>query len=480
MKKKGRKRRKISQGILLENEKLVLTIEDINHEGQGIGRQDGLIVFVPEAIPGDVVEIRIVKRLKSYAVGHILNRVKNSPDRVEPDCQLAYECGGCSLQMMTYAAQLRHKQNLVFNALHRIGKIANASDLMQPILGMDEPWHYRNKVQLPVAGSDDKPEIGFYASRSHDVVDATVCPVQPPVCDALREAFRQHLKKWRIEPYRELDGKGLVRHFVIRMGFFTQELMVIIVLNGDGLPGQTELVHSLIESLQEYNNEHSSKWKLRSCFINMNKRRTNVILGSAFQNIHGDDFIEEKLLGIDYRISPAAFFQVNPKQTEVLYRIILEMADLKGFEQVVDLYCGIGSISLLLAQRAGWVLGIEAVEAAVNDAVTNAKMNDIQNAEFVAGLTEDVLPAWIERGLQADLVVLDPPRKGCDQKTMQAIIELSATRVLYVSCNPATLARDLKYLSSNDYRVEKAQAIDLFPHTSHVETVCLLTRMSSI
>lgn len=468
--------RKVFQELLAIGASVTLDITDINHEGQGIGHYEGLTVFVPQTIPGDTVNIVIVKRLSRYAVGRATEMLKSSPVRIEPDCPQAHECGGCSLQMMQYPAQLCYKQRQVVDALQRIGKITDISGIVNLVAGMENNWNYRSKVQFPVSGSWEQPQIGFYASRSHAVVDAPVCRIQPSVCDVIKERVRRHIHQWQIDPYREEDQHGLIRHLVIRTGFATGDVMIIMVINGEILPGQTELIDALKKCIADHHESNLPPMRLRGFFINIQREKTNVILSSDCRLEYGSPYIEEAILGLQYRISPMAFFQVNPRQTEVLFQIILDMAKLSGVEQVLDLYCGTGSITLQLAQNAGWVLGIESHPDAINDALVNAEINGITNVQFVNGKTEEVLPEWLDQGISIDLTVIDPPRKGCEPAVITALGQLLPPRIIYVSCNPATLARDLLQLKKFAYQVMIVQPVDLFPWTGHVETVVLMTR----
>ena len=468
----GRKRQSAAQ----RGQTAELDVTGINQEGQGIARLDGLAVFVPQAITGDRAVIRIEKKLSNYAVGSLVSLVASSPDRIVPPCPQAAECGGCSLQMMNYPAQLRQKQLQVTEALRRIGKVPDIDRLVRPIIGMDQPWEYRSKVQFPVAGSAAEPQIGFYANRSHRVIHTPICPVQPPVCDAIRETVAEHIRSQRIEPYHENSHNGLLRHVVIRIGFFTGQVMVILVLNGESLPGQDELHAKLRETITSCSDPKLPPLELSSLYINVNRERTNLILSQDCRLLAGQPWIEEEILGLRYRISPLSFFQVNPRQTERLYASALEMADLSGNESVLDLYCGTGSISLLLARKARQVTGIEIIPEAIDDARVNARINNIANVRFEVGLAEQLLPQLISEGLAADVAVVDPPRKGCDRALLDALIQAQVGRIVYVSCNPATLARDVAVLQTGGYAVKDVQPVDMFPWTGHVETVVLMSR----
>ena len=456
-----------------------LPITDLNQEGQGIGRLDGLAVFVNGALPGDLAEIRITGRHSRYATGSLLRLIAPSPLRIRPACPVAARCGGCTLQALDYPAQLLLKRQQVVDALQRIGGFANAPDLVRPVLGMTgplQPWHYRSKIQLPVAGSSDNPRIGFYAAGSHDVVDTPVCAVQPPVGDAIRDALRDHLRRFHIAPYQESSHTGLVRHLIIRLGFATGDIMVGLVLNGDDLPGQPEWILALQKAIAACHDPELPPLHLTSCYLTTNSARTNLIQTGEIRLIFGQAWIEEQLLGLRYRISPRSFFQVNPRQTEVLYATILRFANMTGQETILDLYCGTGSITLQLARQAKEAVGVEAIADAIDDARINAQINQISNARFITGKAEDITPGLVDSGLKDDLVVVDPPRKGCDRSLIETMIRLQPPRLIYVSCNPATLARDLALLQSSGYQVTDVQPIDLFPWTGHIESVVLISR----
>lgn len=464
-----------AEGLCVDSQ-VDLKVTGLSHEGQGIGHYGSLAVFIPGALPGDQVRVKIQQIRSRYAIGRLIKLALPSPDRIVPACPQALQCGGCTLQAMAYPAQLRHKQQLVADALQRIGKIASLDGIMRPIIGMAKTWHYRSKAQFPVAGSSAQPEIGFYASSSHQVVHAPTCAVQPPVCDLIRDIVIQHIKELQIEPYQETTHTGLLRQVVIRIGFATGEVMVILVINGDSLPGQIELNKKLREKIAAHVDPDLPALHLASFCLNINKARTNLILTPEIQLLAGQSWIEEQILGLRYRISPLAFFQVNPRQTTRLYAATLELAALTGNETVLDLYCGTGSISLLLAQKAKRVIGIEVVAEAIADARVNAELNGIENVEFLTGEAEKLLPELAAAGLAADVAVVDPPRKGCDPALIRTMIELGLNRIVYVSCNPATLARDIALLQPAGYVLEAVQPVDMFPWTGHVETVVLMSR----
>jgi len=435
-----------------------ITITGMNHDGQGVGRVDGFTVFVDDALEGEEVLVRITKVSKSYSVGQLVKIINPSPDRIKPFCPSFEKCGGCSLQHMSMDAQLRFKTNLVKESIKRIGKLENV--VIHDAIGMKDSFYYRNKAQYPVGIGGDKPIAGFYARRSHEIVECTGCGIQNKTSDRIKDIISEFIYKNNIAPYDETKGTGLVRHIMTRQGFKTGETMVVLVINGQDFPHKDKLVQELIQK----------EPSVKSIFLNINTKNTNIIMGQENIKIYGEDFITEYIEDLKFRISPLAFFQVNPVQTEVLYGKALEYANLTGNEVVYDLYCGTGTISLFLARKAKKVYGIEVVEDAIRDAVKNAEINGISNAEFIVGEAEKV-----ELTQKADVVVLDPPRKGCDEKLLATLVDMEPKRIVYVSCNPATLARDLKYLSENGFSVLEVQPVDMFPHTAHVECVIMMT-----
>ena len=441
-----------------------LTIEDLGVDGEGIGKVDGMAIFVKDAVPGDRVQAKVMKMKKSYGYARLMQVLDPSPARTESRCAFARQCGGCQLQAMTYEAQLDFKAKKVWNHLIRIGGI---TDLAKPeIIGMDDPWRYRNKAQFPF-GTDKEgnPVTGFYAARSHNIIPCTECWLGVEENKVILEKILDHLKTYHISTYDEVSGKGLLRHVLIRKGFTTGEVMVCLILNGRTMPKLTELVDSLREVPG-----------MTSITINVNTKNTNVIMGTEMISVWGQDYITDYIGNIKYQISPLSFYQVNPVQTKKLYETALEYADLKGNETVWDLYCGIGTISLFLAQKAGKVYGVEIVPQAIDDARQNAKLNGIKNAEFFVGKAEEVLPEKYEKeGIYADVIVVDPPRKGCDTAALETMVKMKPERIVYVSCDSATLARDVKWLGERGYEVKKVKACDMFPGTVHVETVVLLS-----
>jgi len=447
-----------------KNRNYIVDITGLSSEGLGVARIEGFTVFVEGALPKEQAEIKIVKVLKNYAFGKLLRTLKTAGCRIEPSCGVVKRCGGCQLQHMSYEAQLQYKTQQVKDALERIGGLNGVA--VHDTIGMEDPWRYRNKAQFPV-GMDGDVMIGFYANRSHEIIDTPQCSIQDAVNDNVIQTVREFIKKYDISVYDENTGKGIIRHIVTRKGFKTGEVMVCIVINGDSLPCGKALVEML----------RARTDGLKSVVVNINKKKTNVILGERNIVIFGEEAIYDYIGEFKFRISPLSFFQVNPVQTEVLYGKALEYADLKGDETVFDAYCGIGTISLFLSRKAKKVYGIEIVPQAINNAKENARLNGVKNVEFLVGESEIVIPELYRKGIKADVIVVDPPRKGCDEKLLEVITEMSPEKVVYVSCNPATLARDLKYLSERGYEVREVQPVDMFPQTSHVECVVLMSRL---
>ena len=447
-----------------KNDIVTLKIEDCGIDGEGIGKADGFTVFVKDAVIGDTVRAKIMKAKKNYGYGRLEEIITPSPDRVEPKCQFARQCGGCQLQALSYEKQLEFKTSKVRGHLERIGGFTDIP--MEKILGMDQPFHYRNKAQFPVGKSKDGRIItGFYAGRTHSIIENRDCALGVTRNKEVLDRVIAHMEKFHIQPYDENTGKGLVRHVLIRYGFFTDEMMVCLIINGEKLPSEEALVKSLRQIPETV-----------SVMVNVNKKRNNVILGEKVRLLWGQPYITDKIGEISYQISPLSFFQVNPYQTGRLYGKALEYAQLSGNETVWDLYCGIGTISLFLAQKAKMVRGVEIIPAAIENAKENACLNGFDNTEFFVGKAEEVLPEQFARtGERADVIVVDPPRKGCDETLLSTIIEMQPDRVVYVSCDSATLARDLKYLCERGYELKKVCPVDMFPNTVSVETVVLLS-----
>ncbi len=464
-----------------KNDIITLKIEDMGVDGEGIGKSEGMTFFVKDAIIGDEIAARITKLKKNYGYARVEQILKPSKYRTEPKCELHRRCGGCQIQAMDYAKQLEFKENKVRNNLIRLGGFEEAfvDSVMEPVVGMDEPYRYRNKAQFPI-GKDKEGNIiaGFYASRTHSIIPVTDCMLGVTQNKEILDAVISYMKECHIEPYDETSGKGLIRHVLIRYGFTTKEIMVCLIINGKKLPAQNVLV----KKLQEISG-------MTSISININRNKTNVILGECTETIWGQPYITDYIhlrdcknfertgKAISYHISPQSFYQVNPEQTEKLYSLALEYAGLTGKETVWDLYCGIGTISLFLAGKAGHVYGVEIVPQAIEDAKDNAERNGFSNAEFFVGKAEEVLPEFYEKQKQrADVIVVDPPRKGCDEKCLETMLLMQPEKIVYVSCDSATLSRDLKVLTEGGYELKRVRAVDQFAHTTHVETVCLLVR----
>ena len=463
-----------------KNETAIVTIEDIGVNGEGIGRVDGYTLFIKDAVIGDVAEVKVTKAKKNYGYARLMRVITPSKDRVEPVCPHARRCGGCQIQEMSYERQLAFKQAKVKGNLERIGGFSPevTEKTMDPIVGMDEPFYYRNKAQFPF-GTDKagNPVTGFYAGRTHDIIENTDCALGISVNKEILELTLEFMKRYKIASYNETTGEGLIRHALIRYGFKTGEIMVCYVINGKKIPHAEVLVEKL-----------SAIKGMTSITISPNRNRTNVIMGETYETLWGQGYITDYIGDVRYQISPLSFYQVNPAQTEKLYGLALEYAQLSGYETVWDLYCGIGTISLFLAQQAREVQGVEIVPQAIEDARRNAKINGIENARFYVGKAEEVLPKYYENYAKehsgehahADVIVVDPPRKGCEESLLRTMVEMEPERIVYVSCDSATLARDLKFLcGGGGYRLEKWRAVDQFPMTVHVETVCLLSKLQS-
>ena len=450
-----------------KNQEFTVSIEDISEDGAGIGKLDGYIWFIKDAVIGDVVRARAMKMKKNYGFARLMEILTSSEARVEPKCPVARQCGGCQLQAMSYEEQLKFKERKVKNHLLRIGKFKEDEIHMLPIMGMKEPWRYRNKAQFPF-GLDKNGNIvaGFYAGRTHDIIPQEDCLLGVEENKKILESIKEYMIENHVAPYEEETHQGLIRHALIRKGFKTGELMVCVIINGKKLPRSEKLV----EKLCRFDG-------MTSISYSINTDKTNVILGKELVNLYGPGYITDYIGNVCYRISPLSFYQVNPVQTQKLYGTALEYAGLTGGEVVWDLYCGIGTISLFLAQKAKKVYGVEIVPQAIDDARENAKLNGLDNVEFFVGKAEEVLPEQYEKNkVYADVIVVDPPRKGCDEQCLNTIVTMAPKRVVYVSCDSATLARDLKMLCEKGYEVEKVRCCDMFGWTTHVETVCLLSR----
>lgn len=451
--------------MMKKNDTFILEIEDMGVGGEGIGKLNGFPFFVKDAVVGDTIEAKVTKLKKQYGYARLMKVIKPSKVRCKPRCAYAKMCGGCQLQALSYEAQLAFKAKKIQNNLMRIGGFTNID--RPKVIGMEDPWRYRNKAQFPV-GTDKEGNLvtGFYAARSHTIIPCTDCQLGVEENKTILEKILSHMQKYQIPAYDETTRYGLVRHILIRKGFFTNELMVCLILNGRKL----KAIEELVTSLQEIPG-------MKSITINVNTENTNVIMGTEIIPVFGQAYITDQIGDIRYQISPLSFYQVNPIQTEKLYRLALEYADLKGEETVWDLYCGIGTISLFLAQKAAKVYGVEIIPEAIEDARRNAELNQIDNVTFYVGKAEEVLPEkYKKEGIHADVIVVDPPRKGCDLAALETMIQMQPERIIYVSCDSATLARDLKYLCERGYELLKVTGCDMFGWTVHVETVALLSR----
>ena len=454
-----------------KNDEFIVKIEDMAVGGEGIGKVDGIALFIKDALIGDTVRAKVMKMKKQYGFARMIEIIEPSPWRVEPKCQFHRQCGGCQIQALSYEKQLEFKQNKVLGNLQRIGGFDVDKLPVEPIVGMEDPYHYRNKAQFPI-GTDKEGHIvtGFYAGRTHQIIPNRDCALGVSVNEQILDIVIGIMEEKGITAYDEETGKGLVRHVLIRYGFTTKEIMVCIIINGKKLPYADVFVEALtkIEGMT-------------SITLNHNLKQTNVIMGDEITLLWGQEYITDYIGDIKYQISPLSFYQVNPVQTKKLYSLALEYADLKGDETVWDLYCGIGTISLFLAQKAKKVYGVEIIPQAIENAKNNAVINGIENAEFFVGKAEDILPDFYEkeakagRKAYADVIVVDPPRKGCDSILLDTILKMQPERVVYVSCDSATLARDLKILCEKDYEITRVRAVDQFCHTTHTEAVCLLS-----
>ena len=478
-----------------KNDIFELEITDMGVDGEGIGHFEGMTFFVKDALIGDVIKARATKLKKNYGYARVEEIMTPSTFRVEAKCPHHRRCGGCQIQALSYEKQLEFKQQKVRNNLIRLGGFSEAEvdAKMLPVVGMEEPFRYRNKAQFPV-GMDKEGNVvtGFYAARTHSIIPVEDCLLGVQENAPILNAIKEWMSENGVSAYDETTGKGLLRHVLIRYGFTTKEIMVCLIINGKKLPAQTDLIARL-EKMEG----------MTSISMNINTKNTNVILGDTTECIWGQSYItdyihlrntSDTLVGkeeeyslsdtaVAYRISPQSFYQVNPVQTEKLYSTALDYAELTGNEYVWDLYCGIGTISLFLAQKAKKVYGVEIVPQAIEDAKNNARLNDIENAEFFVGKAEEVLPEFYEKltegdaMLTPDVIVVDPPRKGCDEACLSTMLKMQPKRIVYVSCDSATLARDLRILCDGGYEVEKIRAFDQFAHTMHVETTVALKRI---
>ena len=468
--------------MMQKNELVKVKIEDIGVGGEGIGKVDGYTLFIKDTIIGDVVEAKVMKAKKNYGYARLMNVLTPSKDRIEEVvCPMARNCGGCQIQEMKYPAQLAFKESKVRGNLERIGEVPGEllDQIMHPVVGMDEegmqPFRYRNKAQFPIGtDKDGRVTAGFYAGRTHSIIGNTDCVLGVEVNEEILNCILDFMEEFEIPAYDEVKHKGLVRHVLLRYGFKTDEIMVCLVINGKTIPH----CHDLVGRLRQIPG-------MTSITLSSNTAKTNVIMGDTIRLLWGQEFITDYIGEIKYQISPLSFYQVNPVQTEKLYGLALDYAGLTGNETVWDLYCGIGTISLFLAKKAKQVYGVEIIPQAIDDAKNNAKINNITNAEFYVGKAEEVLPEYYKEyekthngeTAHADVIVVDPPRKGCEESLLQTIVDMQPEKVVYVSCDSATLARDVKFLRAKGYELKDVTPVDQFPHTVHVETVVLLSQL---
>lgn len=477
-----------------KNDVVLADVVGITHQGEGVGRVDGYTLFIQGALPGEKVRVKVLKTKKQYGYAKLLEVMEHSDARIEPSCSIYSQCGGCQLQHMDYAAQLRWKRQMVADNLERIGKLKVAVEIeatineietvqqhsenvstelevvrVLPTIGMDNPWRYRNKSQVPFGEMEGGLIGGFYSQNSHHIIDMDTCLIQHDRSDEVIRLVKEMGRELGITAYNEATHSGLLRHVVVKLGFHSGEMMIVLVTNGRQIPQADQWIERMRQRVSG----------LTSIIQNVNTTKTNVIFGNETRVLWGRETIVDSIGDVKFEISARSFYQVNPVQTEVLYRQALEYADLSGTETVIDAYCGIGTISLFLAQKAKQVYGVEIVPEAIEDARRNARLNDIDNAEFAVGKAEEVIPAWKAQGITADVIVVDPPRKGCDPALLETIIAMQPKRVVYVSCNPSTLARDLQILEHGGFRTVEVQPVDMFPHTTHVECVIGIQRIDT-
>jgi 23S rRNA (uracil1939-C5)-methyltransferase len=447
-----------------KNDVLELEITGTTHDGMGVGKKDGMAVFVQGTFDGEYAQVKVIKISKTYAIARVEELIRKSPYRQEPFCPIFKRCGGCSLQHMSYEKQLKFKHRVVEDSLARIGGIKDIK--VNPVIGMENPMRYRNKAQYPIGVGINGAVAGFYARHSHQIVSCETCEIQHSGSQHVVNLALNTIRELNIPIYNEEDGTGIIRHIVTRVAHSSGDIMVIVVVTREKFKGLETLIKSLKEEIPS----------IKSIVLNINTRRDNVILADKTKIVYGNVTLIDRLGTFVFHIPPLAFYQVNPFQTLILYEKACEYAALTGNETVFDLYCGIGTLSLFLAQKAKRVIGVEVVQESVKAASYNAKINQISNVEFNYGLAEEIVPKLYDTGLKADVVVVDPPRKGCDKALLEIMLKMQPNRIVYVSCNPSTLARDLKYLGGSGYKVCEVQPVDMFPWTEHVECVVLITR----
>lgn len=450
--------------LIKKNDDIRLTVTTLTSMGSGLGRYKDMAVFVDGAAPGDELEVHIIKVKKNYAVGKIKKIIKKSKCRIESDCVYDSRCGGCAYRHIKYESELEIKKQTVTDALQRIGGLDIEA---KEILSIENPCYYRNKAQIPVGLSEDgKLLTGFYSKRTHRIIDSEGCLLQREDFHKIIPAVRQYIAENPVTIYDEATGKGLIRHIYLRQGRKTGEMMVCLVINGDSVP-RTERLIELVRSADE---------NVKSIVLNINKEKTNVILGDKCLTLWGSDFIEDELCGLRFRISPLSFYQVNPEGTELLYGKAKEYASLTGEETLLDLYCGTGTIGLTMADKVKKLIGVEIIPQAIENAKENARLNNIENARFICDDAKGAAKTLYDEGIRPDVVVLDPPRKGCSEEVIRTVNDMSPDRIVYISCDPATLARDLAVFDSLGYETKEVTAVDMFPRTTHVETVVLLSQ----
>lgn len=447
-----------------KNEYYDVKIEGLTHDGLGVARVDGFPVFVANALVGEEINMKVTLVKKTYAFGRAVDYFVTSGERVKPECGIYKQCGGCQVQHLSYEGQLKMKHDTVVNHLKRIGHIEDANVL--PTIGMQNPSRYRNKTQVPFGYADGKVVAGFYQKRSHEIINMQSCLIQTDISDQIVETMRQLCQELEIDPYNESLNLGVLRHVIVRVGFKTEEIMVTLVTRTHEIPNSELLIQRLVSKYP----------KIKSIAQNVNPKVTNVIFGDETRILYGEPYIYDEMNGIRFAISPRSFYQVNPIQTETLYSKAVEYAQLSGNEIVFDAYCGIGTITLFLAQHAKQVYGVEIIPEAIEDAKMNAQLNGFENTQFAVGKSEEIIPAWIENGIVPDVIVVDPPRKGCDRSLLDTMLEAAPDRIVYVSCDSSTLARDLRVLIDGGYKLEVVQPVDMFPQTAHIECVAKLVR----
>ncbi|MGE6631652.1 23S rRNA (uracil(1939)-C(5))-methyltransferase RlmD [Bacillus sp. NPDC077027] len=453
-----------------KNEYYDVAFEDLTHEGAGVAKIEGFPIFVPNALPDEQGKIKVTRVKKGFAFGRLMELTKESKHRQEAPCPIYNQCGGCQIQHMSYEGQLFFKQKQVKDVLERIGKLDMSRVKVHPVLGMDDPWNYRNKAQVPIGEHEGGLVAGFYQQRTHEIIDMEKCLIQQSENDEVVQAVKDTCNAFGIKAYNEERHKGWLRHVMVRYGITTGEMMVVFVTRTADFPHKQQIIYQIIARFPH----------VRSIVQNVNSKKTNVIFGDETTVLWGEEYIYDTIGDIKFAISARSFYQVNPKQTKVLYDKALEYAELQGEETVIDAYCGIGTISLFLAQKAGKVYGVEIVPEAIEDAKRNAELNGIDNVEFAVGEAETIIPNWYKEGIKADTLVVDPPRKGCDEALLETILKMKPNRVVYVSCNPGTLARDLRILEDGGYVTEEVQPVDMFPHTSHVEVIVKLVLKGTV